>query len=157
MKKLFFLTIVVFVVSSAKAQTAGDIRLQLGGDYGFEIERFGINLGAEYVFLDNISAAPNFTFYFPENDVNASNLNIDLRYYLTHDQLQFYGMAGFTTLWASTNYMGVKSSASNSGANIGVGAVVRFGGNFGINPEVKYQTMGDGQVVAKVGLVYFIQ
>ncbi len=156
MKKLFFYVILLLVGGLAQAQSPGDIRLQLGGDYGFEIERFGINLGGEYVFLDNLSAAPNFTFYFPEDDVNASNLNLDLRYYLTHDQVQFYGMAGFTTLWASTKYMDVKVSDSNSGANIGVGTVVKFGGNLGLNPEVKYQTMGDGQVVLKVGLVYFL-
>ncbi|GAA0878115.1 hypothetical protein GCM10009119_10830 [Algoriphagus jejuensis] len=146
----------LFVVGLVQAQSAGDIRLQLGGDYGFEIERFGINLGGEYVFLDKLSAAPNFTFYFPEDDVNASNLNLDLRYYLTQDQLQFYGMAGFTTLWASAKYMGVKVSESNSGANFGVGSVIKFGGNLGLNPEVKYQTMGDGQVVVKVGLVYLL-
>lgn len=157
MKNLFFLVAFLFVGSFAQAQSAGEIRLQVGGDYGFEIERFGVNFGGEYLIIDNLSAAPNFTVYFPEDDVNASNLNIDLRYYLTHDKLQLYGMGGYTVLWASTEVMGVKYSESNSGANFGVGAVLKFGGNFGLNPEFKYQTMGDGQVVAKVGLVYLIQ
>ncbi|MBD8489211.1 outer membrane beta-barrel protein [Echinicola sp. CAU 1574] len=157
MKKLFFLMTFVIVTLSAKGQSTGELRLQVGGDYGFEIERFGVNFGAEYLFLDNISVAPNFTVYFPEEDVNASNLNLDVRYYLSHQQLQFYGMAGFTTLWVSSKYMGIKAAASNSGANIGVGTVVKFTDNFGINPEVKYQTLGDGQVVVKAGLVYLLQ
>ena len=157
MKKLFITMIFISVALFAKAQTAGDIRLQIGGDYGFEMERFGVNLGGEYLITDDISAAPSFTFFFPENNLNASNLNIDLRYYLTHDHLQFYGMAGYTLLRFSSEYMGIKASYSNSGANIGIGTVAKLSSNFAINPEVKYQTVGDGQVAVKVGLVYLIQ
>lgn len=156
MKKLLLLALFACTVSFAKAQSAGDIRLQVGGDYGFELESFGINFGGEYLFTDKISAAPNFTIYFPEVG-NASALNIDARYYFTQDILQWYGLLGFTNFWRSAEYLGIEGKASSAGANIGAGGVLKFTDNLAFNPELKYQAMDGGQAVFKFGLVYFLR
>ncbi|AWW30450.1 hypothetical protein DN752_10125 [Echinicola strongylocentroti] len=155
MKKLLLLGLFAMTVTFAQAQSEGDIRLQIGGDYAFDLESFGLNFGGEYLITDQISAAPNFTIYFPEGG-NASTLNIDARYYFTRDILQWYGLLGFTNNWYSAEFMGVKATSSTAGANIGAGGVLKFTDNLAFNPELKYQAMNGGQAVFRFGLVYFL-
>tara|TARA_R110002049_G_scaffold151198_1_gene314769 strand:- start:2257 stop:2724 length:468 start_codon:yes stop_codon:yes gene_type:complete len=155
MKKFILLGIFISIASFSQAQETGTIRLQVGGDYGFKIETFGVNFGGEYFITENISAAPNYTIYFPEG-LNASSLNVDARYYLTLDELQWYGMVGYTNYSVSNKIMGVKYSDNWSGVNIGSGGVLRIADNLALNPEIKYQTIGDGQFVVKLGIVYLL-
>lgn len=156
MKKSVLIFAFVLTAAIAQAQEKGDARVQVGGEFGFNSELFGINLGAEYFVVDRISAAPNFSVYFPEFG-RASNLNVDFRYYLTEGILQWYGLAGFTNNWATVEYDGSGSiTSSTQGANIGVGGVLKFSDRLGFNPEIKYQAQRAGQAVFRLGLVYFI-
>ncbi|MBD8488447.1 hypothetical protein IFO69_06780 [Echinicola sp. CAU 1574] len=155
MKKLLLLGLFALTVSFAQAQSVGDVRLQFGGDFGFDTEAFGLNFGGEYLITDQISAAPNFTIYFPERG-NASTLNIDARYYFTRDLLQWYGLVGFTNNWWSVDFMGVTAKESRAGANIGAGGVLKFADNLAFNPELKYQAQSGGQAVFRLALVYFL-
>ena len=139
----------------AQAQEKGEARVQLGGEFGFNSELFGVNLGAEYFVVDRISAAPNFTIFFPSLG-RASNLNVDFRYYLTEGILQWYGLAGFTNYWTGIDSAGGSMTSSTQGANIGAGGVLKFGDRVAFNPEIKYQAMSGGQAVFRLGLVYFI-
>jgi len=155
MKKLLFVLSFVLTVSMAEAQTRGEARLQVGGDYGFNSESFGLNFGAEYFLIDRLSLAPNYTIFFP-TDGTASNLNIDARYYLTEGILQWYGMAGFTNNWRNPELEGANLRTSIAGANLGLGGVLKFGDRVAFNPEFKYQLHNDGQLVFRLGLVYLI-
>ena len=157
MKKLLFILSFVLTVSIAEAQTRGEARLQVGGDYGFNTENFGVNFGAEYFLANRISLAPNYTIFFPENG-NASNLNIDARYYLTEGILQWYGMAGFANNWTTHEVVGVESHRSSAaGANLGLGGVLKFADRMAFNPEFKYQFVsGSSQPVFRLGLVFLI-
>lgn len=159
MKKSLFIFAFVLTAALAQAQEKGEARMQLGGEFGFNSELFGVNLGAEYFVVDRISAAPNFTIFFPDYG-RSSNLNVDFRYYLTEGILQWYGLAGFTNRWSSVDFdvMGSSGSVSFSdqGANIGAGGVLKFGDRVAFNPEIKYQAMTGGQAVFRLGLVYFI-
>lgn len=156
MKKVFLIALFSLALGFAQAQERGDLRLQAGGEFGFGSELFGLNFGGEYLFTDKISAAPNFTIFFPEFG-NASNLNLDFRYYLTEGPLQWYGMAGFMNAWSSVNVPGFgKVSNSAQGANLGAGGVLMFGDRVAFNPELKYQAQRGGQAVFKLGIVYFL-
>lgn len=157
MKKLFLFGLFALTVSFAQAQSKGDVRLQLGGDFGFDSEAFGLNFGGEYLITDKISAAPNFTIYFPEVG-NSSTLNIDARYYFTKDILQWYGLLGFTNNWWSYDLDGNdgKIKSNQAGANIGAGGVLKFADYLAFNPEIKYQAQKGGQAVFRLALVYFL-
>jgi len=157
MKKLLFILSFVLTVSVAEAQTRGEARLQVGGDYGFTTDYFGLNFGAEYFLIDRLSLAPNYTIFFP-NTGNASNLNIDARYYLTEGILQWYGMAGFANNWATHEVVGVEThSISAAGANLGLGGVLKFADRMAFNPEFKYQfAQGGGQPVFRLGVVFLL-
>ena len=156
MKKLLLIFAFVLTAAVTQAQQKGEARAQLGGEFGFNSELFGVNLGAEYFVVDRISAAPNFSIYFPDFG-RASNLNVDFRYYLTEGVLQWYGLAGFTNNWVTVDLDGANGiTASTQGANIGAGGVLKFGDRVAFNPEIKYQAMSGGQAVFRLGLVYFI-
>ncbi|WP_158858375.1 hypothetical protein [Lunatibacter salilacus] len=155
MKKSLLIFAFVLTAALAQAQEKGDARLQLGGEFGFNSELFGLNIGAEYFVVDRISAAPNFTIFFPDYG-SASNLNVDFRYYLTEGILQWYGLAGFTNHWASVDFGSSTITSSTQGANIGAGGVLKFADRLAFNPEIKYQAMSGGQAVFRLGLVYFI-
>lgn len=155
MKKSLLIIVFVLTAALAQAQEKGEARVQLGGEFGFNSELFGVNLGAEYFVVDRISAAPNFTVFFPDYG-RSSNLNVDFRYYLTEGILQWYGLAGFTNRWASVDIGSSKITSSSQGANIGAGGVLKFGDRVAFNPEIKYQAMTGGQAVFRLGLVYFI-
>jgi hypothetical protein len=156
MKKSLLIFAFVLTAALAQAQERGEARVQLGGEFGFNSELFGVNLGAEYFVVDRISAAPNFTIFFPDYG-GASNLNVDLRYYLTEGILQWYGLAGFTNHWMAMDMIGSSNvTSSTQGANIGAGGVLKFGDRVAFNPEIKYQAMSGGQAVFRLGLVYFI-
>jgi len=156
MKKLFLFGLFALTVSFAQAQSKGDVRLQLGGDFGFDSEAFGLNFGGEYLITDKISAAPNFTIYFPEVG-NSSTLNIDARYYFTKDILQWYGLLGFTNNWWSNDAISTgQVKGSRPGANIGLGGVLKFTDNLAFNPELKYEARNGAQAVFRFGLVYFL-
>ncbi|MCC5937709.1 MAG: hypothetical protein JJU34_10530 [Lunatimonas sp.] len=156
MKKVLFIGLFSLVLGVAQAQEKGDLRLQAGGEFGFRSEFFGLNFGGEYLFTDQISAAPSFTIFFPEIG-NASNLNLDFRYYFTEGALQWYGLAGFMNAWSSVNIPGFgQISSSTQGANLGAGGVLMFGDRIAFNPELKYQAQRGGQAVFKLGLVYFL-
>lgn len=156
MKKTLLIGLFALILGFAQAQEKGDLRLQAGGEFGFRSESFGLNFGGEYLFTDQISAAPSFTIFFPEIG-NASNLNLDFRYYLTKGPLQWYGMAGFLNHWSSIDLSGGgKISNSTQGANLGAGGVLMFGDRVAFNPELKYQAQRGGQMVFRLGIVFFL-
>lgn len=155
MKKLLFILSFILTISFADAQTRGEARLQVGGDYGFATEAFGVNFGAEYFFANRFSLAPNYTIFFPHHGT-ASNLNIDARYYVTEGILQWYGMAGFANNWVDPQLDGVNLRTSHAGANLGLGGVLKFGDRVAFNPEFKYQFYTNGQLVFRLGLVYML-
>ncbi|WP_373522931.1 hypothetical protein [Aquiflexum sp.] len=153
MKKslLFFLLSVSF--QYANAQEQGDIRLQLGVDYRFQINIIGANAGAEYFFADRFSIAPNFTYWFP-NVGRESNLNVDLRYYLTEGVSQIYLLGGYNNLWLNTQPGLPGTTISRAGGNFGVGSYFDLIGNLGMNTEFKIQSQNTRQTVLRIALVY---
>ncbi len=155
MRKLLLTLVLAASFSIAFSQSKGDIRAQLGGDFGFDTELLGLNLGGEYFITEQFSAAPNFTFYFPDYG-SLNTLNVDARYYFTQEILQWYGMLGFTNNWVTVDTPGENVTNSNAGANIGAGGVLKFADQLAFNPELKYQIQDGGQAVFRLGLVYFI-
>jgi hypothetical protein len=153
MKKslIFFLLFLSF--QFAKAQEQGDIRLQLGVDYRFQINIIGANAGAEYFFVDKFSIAPNFTYWFP-NVGRDTNLNVDLRYYITEGVSQIYVLGGYNNFWINTQPGLPGTTLSRAGGNFGFGSYFDLIGNLGMNTEFKVQSQNTRQTVLRVALVW---
>lgn len=100
MKILLFISLLFLPPLLAEAQTQGDIRLPIGSEYAISIEAIGVNIGAEYFLSDNVSFVSNYTHFFPDQG-KAGSFNLDARYYLSQEILQWYGLLGFTNNWAT--------------------------------------------------------
>jgi hypothetical protein len=155
MKKLILSFITLFVLSFTYAQEQGEVRFQLGADYKLSIDYFGAHGGVEYFFVDKFSLAPNFTYWFPPVG-RTSNLNMDLRYYLTEGQSQLYVMGGYSNYWINTQPGMPGETVSRPGGNFGVGAYLRVADNWGVNTEFKVQSQNTRQPVLRVGLVFVL-
>lgn len=133
------------------AAQQGDIRafagLGLGTNAGVDEDNFdsamrlGLVLGGEYMITDDLSAAPSYEYYLPQDiggvNYRTSSLNIDARYYFG----QFYGLAGLSVASATAgDGNGNSVSASESGLNLGGGAMISMGDGMHLNLQAKYNT-----------------
>ncbi len=171
MKKITLLfAMVACFTFAANAQEKGQIRLSAGLALGTEVAinetgaaaGVGINIGAEYFFSDIISIAPSYTTFFKSelglSSLKFSAINIDGRYYFATDGVQLYGLVGLAsvTIKSEFDFLGTPLSlkASETGLNIGAGAIFPLSDNLGINLQAKYQTPGNGQIVINGGIVF---
>lgn len=170
------------------AQVAGKIRafggLALGSEAGIDDDgssnaQLGFTLGGEYFVTDDISIAPNYTSFFKsevssESSVKYSAINLDGRYYIKSNAVDFYGLLGIafvrgkvelppmlisgggggTTVTTFTD--GGSFTDTETGLNIGGGVVLPLTDRLGFNGQVKYQTPGNGQLVLNAGVIFDI-
>lgn len=153
MKKSLVLFLLFASFQLAKAQEQGDMRVQLGVDYRFQINIIGANGGVEYFFVDKFSIVPNFTYWFPSVG-RETNLNMDLRYYITEGVSQIYLLGGYNNLWLNTQPGLPGTTISRPGGNFGVGSYFDLVGNLGMNTEFKVQSQNTRQTVLRVALVF---
>lgn len=153
----------ILISSASFAQEQGDIRASGALAFGTKAAAdsdgegtggIGINLGAEYVFTDGISIAPSYSFFFEKNNLKTSTINIDARYYFATDGTQVYGLLGFASTKASVSVGGLTVSSTDSGLNVGAGAIFPLSDAIGIGLQGKYQTAGEGQIVLQGGLTF---
>jgi len=155
MKKCILWVFALFAFSFTQAQEQGNIRFQIGGDYKLSIQDFGAHVGVEYFFADRFSLAPSFTFWFPPVG-RSSNLNMDLRYYLTEGSSQLYVLGGYGNYWINTQPGMVGETVTRPGGNFGLGAYLRVADSWGINTEFKVQSQNTRQPVLRIGLVFVL-
>lgn len=153
--KLLALALVgLFAFNGAMAQEQGDIRgslgLVLGTKAGISDEGefklgFGLTPAVEYVFTDAMSANASYDLYFKSSVDGGSftlgSFNIDYRYYFMTDDMQLYGLVGVGFMSGKFKQDGGGTiSSSETGLNIGAGAIFPLSDMLGFNAQVKYQT-----------------
>ena len=138
-------------ISIVSAQTRGETRMQIGGDYGFRTNLLGLSIGAEYFFAQRISIAPNYTQFFPESG-KRSTLNMDARLFLTEGRLQWYGMSGLTNNWNDVD----GRNYSSTGLNLGFGGDYKFADRLALNPEFKIQLVDERQFLFRLAIIYIL-
>src|SRR5690606_29689295 len=113
---------------SANAQEDTRIGGFLG--YGSEIKSLGFGVNAEFPIMENLTIAPNFTFYLPKEDSDiikttifevSANANY---YFVNDDSFGIYGLAGL-------NYTSVKVKVEDLG--FGFGEASSSDGKIGLN------------------------
>ncbi|MEO1256073.1 MAG: hypothetical protein AAFY41_14480 [Bacteroidota bacterium] len=159
MKKLFIASVIFLVMGNVvSAQEQGLIRATAGIAYGTEIEELGINIGGEYLITDIISGGLSYTSFFTPDPVSFSSINIDGRYYFLTDGPYVFGLLGLgivrTKIEVPGFFGGGTVSDSETGLNIGGGALFPFTDNLGALTQLKFNTVGDGQFVIQGGITY---
>ena len=134
MKKLFLLAAIVAFSFTTNAQEQGDFNGFLGISYPLTSGAdLGITGGVEYVFAENFSAAPNFTYYTTSGVTNTS-INADVRYYLGDDSFNWFLLAGVS--FRNTSAGGV--SVSDTGFGGGAGALFSLSDSLNLVAQARY-------------------
>lgn len=134
----------------ALAQEKGDFNGFAGLSYPLESgSNLGATAGIEYVFAENFSAAPSFTYYFADSGITQTQFDIDVRYYLGDESFNWFATAGFSNLSSSVSGF---SSMSDSGFTVGAGALFGLSDSIDILTTVKYNSVGSGAVIPFVGV-----
>lgn len=123
------------------AQEKGDFNVFAGVSYplasGSDV---GATAGVEYVFAENISAAPSFTYYFAGSGFTSTQFDVDARYYLGDESFNWFVTAGISI--NSVSFGGV--SASSTGFTGGAGALFSLGESMNLLASVKYNSETNG-------------
>lgn len=156
MRKITLLALLAgFFTLNLQAQEQGIIRATAGLAYGTEISEVGINIGGEYLITDNISGGLSYTSFFVPDPLSFSSFNIDGRYYFLTDGPYVYGLLGIGIVSSKVD-LGPFGTASGSdtGLNLGGGAYFPISEQISINGQLKYNTVGSGQLVFQGGIAY---
>jgi len=163
MRKLFFLataTILLFATSNLKAQ----IKVGGGVAYGTNISSIGISGNGEYAINESWEAAAGFTYFFEQNYLSWSALDLDAHYTFTEIEGfgKLYGIAGLNMLFFNYkipevdlgeygSYGGSSGTSSSAGLNLGIGTKIPINEKITLAPELKY-AIGNNfiQISAKV-------
>jgi len=154
MKNLLLVTFLLFgSITILQAQEQGDSRVHVLGQYGLRMEEPGIGLGWEYFFAPQFGLMPSYTQLFPTIG-RAGNFSADLRYYLSKDKSQVYVVTGYSLTSENSQPGAAGTKRNQSGANVGVGAVVPLTDWVGLSTEFKFQSQGFQQTYFRFGLEF---
>ena len=145
----------LLLVGFAEAQTIGDLRPIVGLTYGLKIEKPGLNIGAEYLLLDNFGAVFNYETFFTEENVTFRSVHFDGRYYFQGGQLQYYGLFGYVR--NTTQFPG-QEKITKGGLNFGAGTLYRlsFADRFALFAQVRFSTPNQSQIAGYGGVTYLL-
>jgi hypothetical protein len=154
MGKKLLVIIMLLISCQAFAQYQGQSRLMQSYDIASSSRYFGVTIGGEYFPIHNLSFAPSITFFIPPTG-NARGFDLNMRYYVTEESFQFYGLLGYGNYVRATESNPSIKTAFNS-ANLGIGALIKLREEIGINPEIRYQAGDRNEFIFRLGIVYFI-
>lgn len=146
MKKLILVTGLVVLVAAAATPVYAQISNRIGPMISFtsgDVDETGIGAVAEFGVGQKFSIAPQFLLYFPGNDHNFFELNINGNYYFyNQDVFEIYGMGGLNFAhWSYDTSVG-DDSGTEVGLNLGIGSNFQFGKNFVPFAEFRF-TIGE--------------
>lgn len=111
----------------------------------------GATAGVEYVFAENFSAAPSFTYYFAGSGITSTQFDIDARYYLGDESFNWFLTGGVSI--NSVKVGGI--SSSNTGFAGGAGAMFSMGESMDFLAVVKYHSeINGGGVLPMIGVSF---
>lgn len=156
---------IAFSFLSANAQEDTRIGTFLG--YGSEIKTLGLGVNAEFPIMENLTIAPNFTYFLPKEEssivkTTIFELNANANYYfLNDDTFGVYGLAGlnYTSVKVKVEdlgfgFGGTSSSDGKIGLNIGGGANFNLGKSWTPFAELKYVLSDFDQLVLSAGVKF---
>ncbi|MEE9363498.1 MAG: hypothetical protein V3U92_12950 [Cellulophaga sp.] len=171
--KKIVLTISFFVTLLGIQNTVAQTTIGGGIGYGTEIENVGVVVNGQFFINDQLSIAPDFTYYFPKNIADGFNfkwyeINANANYYFnTKGSAKFYGLGGinFSIISIPTFNLGglfegagQTSNISSSKLGLNLGGGVDFDLDSTITPfaQLKYTISSFDQLVIVAGVRFKI-
>ena len=156
MKKYILLALVALATAFGASAEAGDI--SVGGQFAYASRNSMAGLGAQvqYEPITNWRIAPEFIYYFKNDDKSAFNVNVNIHYIIpTSETFAIYPMAGFTYANFRFDELGGDATYDRCGANIGMGAQYQIKEHLHFFTEERFQILKDwNQSVTCLGLKY---
>lgn len=156
MKKYILLALVALSTVFGASAEAGDV--SIGGQFAYASKNSMAGLGAQvqYEPIANWRIAPEFIYYFENDEMSAFNVNVNIHYIIpTSETFAIYPMAGFTYAnFRFDNHVGHENN-DRCGANIGMGAQYQIKEHLHFFTEERFQILKDwNQSVTCLGLKY---
>lgn len=156
MKKYILLALVALATAFGASAEAGDV--SIGGQFAYASKNSMAGLGAQvqYEPITNWRIAPEFIYYFENDEMSAFNVNVNIHYIIpTSATFAIYPMAGFTYAnFRFDNHVG-HENYDCCGANIGMGAQYQIKEHLHFFTEERFQILKDwNQSVTCLGLKY---
>lgn len=149
------ITFFLFFSFQLNAQDVGDFRPIVGLTYGLKVERPGINVGAEYLPLDDFGVALTYEHFFTSSSLKFNSIHLEGRYYFRTGQLQYYGLLGYVR---NSVQFPLRDKVTRGGLDIGVGTVYRFmfSDRIAVFAQIRYSTPNQSQVAGYGGFTYLL-
>lgn len=157
MKKYFLLAVVAFMTVLGASAEVGDVSLGVEFAYGSKQSMAALGAQVQYEPIANLRLAPEFIYYFKNDNLSAYNLNFNVHYVIpTSSSFAIYPLAGFTYANFRADYPGGgHDSHGRCGANIGLGAQYRIKERLHFFTEERFQILKNwNQSVTCLGLKY---
>lgn len=154
MKKYLILLAMMLSFQTSFAQYKGQWRVIHAYELTTETRFFGMNASVEYFPKHYLSVVPSYTIFLPATG-KASGLDLLARYYLTENKKQWYATGGYGYYQRRFEFNEVGKESFHF-LNVGAGGMLKLNETLGLNPEIRYQVGDPGNVVFRIGVVYFI-
>ena len=154
MKKFLMMTAMLMASVTANAQQQGN--MSVGGtlSYGISSDYKALGLGAnfQYEFADKWRGEVAGNYFFPKDDFNVYDLNLNLHYLIVlGSKGNLYPLAGVTYMTQALSgdakkaakAWGADTTDSNFGFNVGLGIEYFVNDHFKVAAETKYQYAKD--------------
>lgn len=156
MKKYIFMAILAVATVFGAYAESGDI--SVGAEFAYASKHSMAGLGAQVQIepITNWRFAPEFIYYFKNDDISAYNVNVNVHYVIpTSSTFAIYPLVGFT--FASYKYDGIiaDETVNRCGANVGLGAQYQIKERLHFFTEERFQILKNfNQSVTCLGLKY---
>lgn len=156
MKRFLLIAIVALATALGASAEAGDI--SVGGQFAYASKNSmaGLGLQVQVEPITNWRFAPEFIYYFKNDNLSAYNANVNIHYVIpTSSTFAIYPLAGFTfTHFKYEDIIG-DNSLDRCGANIGMGAQYQIKERLHFFTEERFQILKNwNQSVTVLGLKY---
>jgi outer membrane protein X len=154
-KNIILALLIVMTVLGAHAEAG---RFSVGGQFSYASKRSMAGLGVQlqYEPVTDLRLAPEFIYYFENDGLSASNVNVNIHYVIpTSSSFALYPLAGFSYAHYKADTWLVGGSMNRCGANVGLGAQYLIKEHLHFFTEQRFQIIKDfNQSVTLLGLKY---
>lgn len=157
MKKLLVIISSIALIGLVSSQANAQVRFGGGLAFGEGVEELGITANALIGLSEKVDIQPSFTYYFTPSIISYWELNADVHYSITSsDAVDLYAIGGinYSRFGFELDIFGipVDASASEVGANLGLGANFSKGNSITPFGEIKYVVSDLDQLVITAGV-----
>ena len=156
MKKYIFMAIVAIAATICAHAEQKDFSAAAQFVYASKGSMAGLGLQLQYEPITNWRVAPEFIYFFENDNKSAFNANLNIHYVIpTSTTFALYPLVGFSYGHDDVSMTGLEYSDDRCGANIGLGAQYLIKNSLYFFSEQRFQIMKDNnQSVTVLGLKY---